>query len=313
MSEAPWYCIIPLVHGRTASKSLRSAHSSMRFFYGFAGVLLALGFVLYPILALSFSSGAPATASGSPVSMATGIGACTACHNTYELNEGTGSVTIDAPATFMPGETITFTVTVDNTTPPATAPKQGFEVSVEDDAAVAHVGTLVIADAANTRFATDAAQYVTHTSAGNQQTSWTVSWTAPDDAPETVTIYAAGNAANGDFGTTNDYIYTTSVTLERSTVANEGQATPLAARIDAIYPNPFVESARVAYTLEQAGPVTVTLYDGVGRVVRVLEAGARGAGDHTARVDAAGLAAGVYFVEVRTPEARMSRPLTIGR
>ena len=285
----------------------------MRFVYGSAGILLALGFVLYPILAVSYSFGAPPTANGSPVSLATGIGVCTACHISYELNSGTGSVTIDAPATFMPGETITFTVTVDNTTPPAPTSRQGFQVSVEDDAAVAHVGTLEIVDADNTRFASDEANYVTHTAAGNQQTSWTVSWTAPDDPPENVTIYAAGNAANGNSSPTEDYIYTDAVTLQRSTVANEHEAAPLAARIDAVYPNPFVESARVTYTLERAVPVTVTIYDGVGRVVRVLDDGVHGAGTHAARVDAAGLAAGVYFVEIRTPEERMSRPLTLGQ
>lgn len=285
----------------------------MRLVYGFSGVLLTLAFVLYPLFAMSNSFGAPPLANGSPVSMATGIGVCTACHISYELNSGTGSVSIDAPATFMPGETITFTITVDNTTPPATSPLQGFQVSVEDDAAVAHVGTLGIADAVNTRFASDEEKYVTHTSAGNQQTSWTVNWTAPVDAPDAVTIYAAGNAANGNTSPTDDYIYTDAVTLMRSTVANEDEAAPLAVRIDAVYPNPVATAAQVAYTLDQALPVTVTLYDGVGRVVRVLESGVRTSGAHTTPVDVQGLAAGIYFVEVRTPESRISRPLTIGQ
>lgn len=286
----------------------------MRLAYGFTGVLLTLGFVLYPLLAVSYSSGAPPTANGSPVSIASGgIGVCTACHFTYDLNEGDGSVTIDAPETFVPGATITFTVTVDNTTPPATEPKQGFEVSVEDDEAVAHVGTLVIVDDVNTRFASDEQDYVTHTTVGNQQTSWTVGWTAPDDAPETVTIYVAGNAANGNFSPTDDYIYTSSATLSRMTVASEDAAAPLVARVDAVYPNPFARRATVDYTLERPLPVTVTLLDGLGRVVRVLEEGVRSAGAHVVQVDAAGLADGIYFVEVRTPEARVARPVTVSR
>lgn len=282
----------------------------MRLAYGFVGVLLTLGFVLYPLLAISSSGGAPAAANGSPVS-ARGIGLCTACHGSFAPNEGDGSVTIDAPDTFAPGETITFTITVDNTTPPVGDPKQGFQVSVEGDEPVAHVGTLEIVDEVNTQFA--GSDYVTHTAAGNQQTTWTVGWAAPADAPETVTIYAAGNAANGDFGPLGDYIYTNAVTLTRKTVANEEDATPLVARVDAVYPNPTAGAATVDFTLEQAAPVTVTLYDGLGRAVRVLEDGVRGAGAHTVEVAADDLPAGVYFVEVRTPEASETRPLTLAR
>lgn len=286
----------------------------MRLVYGFVAVLLACGIVLYqPPMAASSSGGAQPLFNGSPVTLENGGALCTACHFTFEPNEGDGSVTIEAPETFVPGETLTFTVTVDNTTPPVGEPRQGFQVSVENDAAVEHVGALVIVDADNTQFASGEQEYVTHTSGGSQQTTWTVGWTAPADAPETVTIYAAGNAANGNSSPTGDYIYTDAVTLTRMSVANEAEAAPLAARVDAIYPNPFVQRATVEYTLGQPGPVTVTLRDGLGREVRELETGARGAGTHTVQVAAEGLSAGVYFVEVRTPEARVTRPLTLAR
>lgn len=286
----------------------------MRLVYGLSSMLLALGILLYqPPMAVSNSSGSQPLFNGSPVTLDAGGALCTACHTSFEPNEGTGSVTIDAPDTFMPGETITFTVAVDNTTPPVGTPKQGFQVSVEDDAAVEHAGTLVIVDDENTRFSSGQQQYVTHTTAGNAQTMWTVGWTAPDDAPESVTIYAAGNAANGNFTPSGDYVYTASVTLARSSVSAEEGATPLVARVDAIYPNPFARAATVDYTLERATPVTVTLYDGLGRAVRVLDEGTKGAGAHTARVEGADLPAGVYFVEVRTPEAVTTQPLTLTR
>ncbi len=282
----------------------------MRLAYGFAGVLLALGFVLYPILAVSFSFGAPAGFNGAPASN----GICTACHSSFELNSGTGSVSIDAPELFVPGETLTFTVTVVNTTPPlpdGVGSRQGFQVSAQLPDGT-HVGTL-LADDVVTKYADGDTRYVTHTTAGNQVATWTVMWTAPEEAPDEVTFYVAGNAGNGGDGSNGDYIYTDAVTVTRMTVANEGEAAPLAARIDAVYPNPFVETATVVYTLERAMPVTVTLYDGLGRAIRVIEEGTGGAGPHTARVERGGLAAGVYFVEVRTPEARLTRPLTLGQ
>ena len=54
-----------------------------------------------------------------------------------------------------------------------------------------------------------------------------------------------------------------------------------------------------------ATAVTVTLYDALGRAIRVLEDGTKGAGAHAVRVAAEGLAAGVYFVEVRARTARV--------
>lgn len=284
----------------------------MRLLYSLFALVLTLAFVLSPDLVLSYSSGAPATASGSPISEAAGIGDCSACHGSFEVNSGTGSVTIEAPATFTPGETVTITVTVNNTTPPVGTPKQGFEISVEDDAAQAHVGTLIVDDV-NTRFAGGDEHFATHTSTGNQDTTWTVGWTAPVEAPETVTIYAAGNATNGDFSPTGDYIYTTSLTMQRSGVANEPEAVPLAARLDAVFPNPFVETAAVTYTLDRPMAVTLTLYDGVGRVVRVLEDGVRSAGAHTVPVEAGDLAAGTYFVQVRSEAGTEVRALTLAR
>ena len=287
----------------------------MRFVYGFAGVLLAFGFVLYPILAVSYSSGAPPGFNGGPNESGGFNPACVVCHSSFALDSGTGSVSITAPASFVPGETISIEIAVVNTTPPldgGVGSRQGFELSAQL-ADGTHVGELVPVDAENTQIASGDPRYLTHTTTGNQLSSWTVEWIAPEDAPEEVTFYVAGNAGNGGEGPAGDYIYTDAVTVPRMNVANEDGAAPLAVRIDAVYPNPFVASAQVAYTLERAEPVTVTLYDGVGRVVRVLEDGVRGAGAHTAPVEAQGLAAGVYFVEVRTAEARMTRPLTLGR
>lgn len=282
----------------------------MRLFYTLCAAVLVLALVLSPDLVLSNSSGAPAGSSGSPLSA---IGDCSACHGSFEVNSGSGGVAIDAPATFVPGETVTFTITVDNTTPPMPSLKQGFSVSVEDDAAEAHAGTLVIVDDLHTQFAGGDEHFVTHTAAGNLQTTWTVGWTAPEDAPETVTIYAAANAANGNFSPTEDYIYTTSVAMTRETVSNEPGAAPLAARLDALFPNPFAEAATVAYTLDRPMAVTLTLFDGVGRVVRVLEEGVRGAGSHAARVEADGLPAGVYFVRIRSEAGTEVRALTLAQ
>lgn len=285
----------------------------MRFVYGLAGLLLTLAFVSYPMLVMSSSTGAPAGFNGGPA----GNGVCTACHGSFGLNTGTGSVSISAPETFSPGETVEITITVDNTTEPSDGEnvRQGFLVSVEDAAAAEHVGTLVVVDEANTRLSSD--NYITHRNAdgtdGTLQSSWTVAWVAPDDAPGEVTIYVAGNAANFNGGPGGDYIYTSDVTMQRAGVANEDEVAPLAARIESVFPNPTVDRATVTYTLDRALDVEVTLYDGVGRVIRVLESGVRGPGPHTASVVASDLAAGTYFVQVRSERGTEVRALTVAR
>jgi hypothetical protein len=75
---------------------------------------------------------------------------------------------------------------------------------------------------------------------------------------------------------------------------------PMTAQID-VNPNPFARGTSVNYELGSYGPVTLTVHDVSGRLVRQLESGPRKAGFHTARWDGSDgrghiVPAGVYFV-----------------
>lgn len=279
----------------------------MRLFYALCAAALTLAFVLAPDPVLSSSGGAPAGHTGSPLS---GGQTCATCHRPFEVNSGPDSVWIEAPATFAPGETVTLTVHVANSA--EGSPRQGFQVSVEDTVRLGHVGMLVV-DEVNTQTVGAGNHFATHTGASNEDTSWTVGWTAPADAPDSVTVFAAGNATNNDLSPTGDHIYTTSVTMVREGVANEPEAVPLAARLGDVFPNPSAGAATLAYALDRPMAVTLTLYDGVGRVVRVLERGTKGAGDHTLRLAGDGLPAGTYFVEIRSAAGAEVRAVTFAR
>jgi hypothetical protein len=279
----------------------------MRILYALFGTIVAACVVLYPIVAVTYSQGPPPGLSGAPGELT-----CIICHDSFDENSGTGSVIIMSPDTYLPGETIQVTVTVVNTTP-TPEPRQGFQISAKD-AGGNNAGQWVLLDAVNTRFAgVDISTHVTHTLEGTEQTTWTMAWTAPPVPLNEVTFYAAGNAANGDFSIGGDYIYTTSRVVNRSTVSTEADAVPQAARLISVYPNPIRESATVAYELAEAGSVTVTLYDGLGRAVQLVEQGSRPAGASTVRFDARDLAAGTYFVEVRAADVRQSRPVVVVR
>ena len=81
----------------------------------------------------------------------------------------------------------------------------------------------------------------------------------------------------------------------------------------AAWPNPAAGAAEVRFTLDAAGPARLSVYDALGREVAVLADGEREAGPHTARLDTAGLAPGVYLVRLATGGAEATTQLTVVR
>ena len=276
-------------------------------------VLLVAGLVLYPLAASSQLGGARGSSTGAPVTSnfnESTCGAAGTCHNDAEVNSGPGQVLIEAPATYMPGEVFELKIRVQE----EGREVFGFQVAVKalNDSIdfYEHVGTLELVDPTTTRLVTD--NYVTHTLDGIAQNEWTVRWVAPANEVRPVTIYAAGNAANGDGKSDGDHIYTTSWTLASGTkTAVEEEALPQAFTLARAYPNPFSTSTTIGYELRHAAPVTLSIYDALGRRIRLLELGLQAAGPHQVRLDADGLAAGLYLYELRTPDARESRPMMV--
>lgn len=64
-------------------------------------------------------------------------------------------------------------------------------------------------------------------------------------------------------------------------------------------PNPTRGAARMGYTLAEGAPVTVEVFDAVGRRVAFVDEGARGAGQYTLNLETSTLPAGVYSVRLR--------------
>lgn len=154
---------------------------------------------------------------------------CTACHSTFPLNSGGGSVAISGlPANYLPGQTIPLTVTMTD----ANAVIYGFQMVAVNNAGQ-NAGTINIPPAAPQPLQVisgfvngNERRYVEHTNNGVVPTqfgskSWNFTWTAPPERIGKLSFYAAGNGANSDSGTSNDQIYTTSrATLSGSAIAN---------------------------------------------------------------------------------------------
>ena len=169
--------------------------------------LLFLLVVSIPILAIAFSTGPDPGHTGAPFppdSQKT----CTECHIGIE-NSGSGAVTITAPASYASGATVPITVTVSD-------PNQrrwGFQLSART-AGGQQAGTLVNSNSSTKILSLSGIQYIEHTNAPTTAVgagfTFTFTWQAPDVSTGPVTFYAAGNAANANFTTSGDRIYTSS-------------------------------------------------------------------------------------------------------
>ncbi|MDZ4803716.1 MAG: glucoamylase family protein [Candidatus Eisenbacteria bacterium] len=60
-------------------------------------------------------------------------------------------------------------------------------------------------------------------------------------------------------------------------------------------PNPFRHSSRISYRLDEAGLVSLTLFDVMGRTVRTLVNGLQTSGIHDVTLDGQGLPSGIYW------------------
>jgi hypothetical protein len=173
-----------------------------------------VGFGLWNKRVHAFSSGPPAGVSGAP-----GEGNCTACHNSFELNSGPGSVSIGGlPGSYSPLQEVIVSVTTNH----PDGFLYGFQLTAIDGTGT-QAGTLVVTDDVNTQLREafvggNPRQYIEQTLSGAfpivfDQRTWTFKWIAPATNVGPVGFYAAGNGANGNNETTGDFIYTTSATV----------------------------------------------------------------------------------------------------
>jgi len=78
-------------------------------------------------------------------------------------------------------------------------------------------------------------------------------------------------------------------------------------------PNPAKSAARLSFTIQTEGRVTVSLYDAAGRLVENLLSETRAAGTYSTAIETGDIAAGIYFVRVETPDGVGTRTITIVR
>src|SRR5262245_52758469 len=186
--------------------------------------LLAIGYCFNGAPVGAFSSGPPASRTGAPaLGTFAAEGVCVQCHTSFALNSGPGILTISGlPATYTPNQEVTVTITLNQ----SSRVLYGFEATFLDDQGQ-KAGNITATDTSRTQIVNGSGnfagrQYIEHTSAGTtpngtDQNSWTFKWTAPAQSVGRVTIYVAGNAANGNGSNQGDFIYTKNASMQPGT------------------------------------------------------------------------------------------------
>jgi len=190
------------------------------------GVLGFGGFVQFQQRSAASSSGPSASHTNAP-----GEDNCTACHISFPVNGGDGSITISGlPTNYLPGQQVPLTVKVTQ----ANAVIYGFQMTAIDKDG-GRIGTYTIPSASPSPPPVQVISglvnglersYIEHTTDGIIPAqfgfhSWTFTFNAPARRMGKIRFYAAGNAADSDASPSGDRIYTTAAaTLSGSAIAN---------------------------------------------------------------------------------------------
>jgi hypothetical protein len=77
------------------------------------------------------------------------------------------------------------------------------------------------------------------------------------------------------------------------------------------YPNPFNPATKIQYSLPKSTTVKLAVFDMLGRSVTTLVEGYKQAGTYSVQFDASRLASGIYLYRLSTPEASLTRIMTL--
>ena len=266
--------------------------------------------VFFLVTMWAFSSGPPDGRTGAP-----NEGTCAAggCHS--GLNTGGGSLTLNGPESYNPGDTLDFDIQLTQ----SGQQRWGFELTVLDDND-AGFGEIIVTDASRTQLSTSGGkEYLKQTRTGTDNGTadaapgWAFRWVAPSDGSSNATFYVAGNAANGNGGNSGDFIYTISKSLSVSTtsVADGTPGLPTEIRLAQNYPNPFNPSTTIQFELERATSVKLTVHDINGRQIATLIDGHQPVGIHKTVWEAGNLAGGTYFAKLQAGTFQQTRRMVL--
>jgi hypothetical protein len=160
--------------------------------------------------------------------------------------------------------------------------KNGFELTVRNNANAAF-GTLVVTSATQMTLATTGGKgFLKHSTGGNRLSSWNFSWQAPAarDTLSAIFYAAAVQSNNNNREDVGDLIFLAQHRLPAQRLtATEKQVPILETGSVRLFPNPCAEAVHVAINLAKPAPVVAALYNTAGVLLEqrtfFMEAGAQ--------------------------------------
>jgi hypothetical protein len=96
-----------------------------------------------------------------------------------------------------------------------------------------------------------------------------------------------------------------------TSVANETEDSPAAFALEQNYPNPFNPSTTISYSVQEAGAVSISVYNLMGQKVATLVDETKAAGQYNVRWNAAGAASGMYYYRLEAGGQSITRKMTL--
>jgi hypothetical protein len=117
---------------------------------------------------------------------------------------------------------------------------------------------------------------------------------------------------SSDFSVWEDDAYLFMIEIDQVTgVASNESLIPNDISLEQNYPNPFNPSTVITFGLPEAASVNLTIYDLLGREIKVLVDDQLPAGTHIANFDASNLAAGTYFYTLKAGNKSETRKMLL--
>ena len=191
-------------------------------------------------------------------------------------------------AQYIPGDDYTVIIDIDHTGNPA---GYGFQIVSLQDSDDTGINNFSNFPAQTSDVLINERQYVEHNDRLGSPTI-ELSWTAPEAGTGDITFYAAGNAVNGNGGTSGDTADTTRFSIREEIVSSTSS---FVQNLELnVYPNPTQDFI----TVESDQRINnVVIYDLQGKMVRTMD---------DTHADVSDLLSGLYILRARSEEGTSS-------
>ncbi|MCH8567936.1 MAG: family 16 glycosylhydrolase [Balneolales bacterium] len=96
-----------------------------------------------------------------------------------------------------------------------------------------------------------------------------------------------------------------------TSIGDEPSETPNRIELKQNYPNPFNPTTQIEYTLPDAAPVVLEVFNMMGQRIATLVDGTQSAGSHTVSFDASNLSSGIYLYRLTSGSQVLTQKMTL--